>query len=460
MAARPSSASERLPRPAESRLPFGALAANFVLRPWFDWVAVRAVAKWYLPLSRGWAAATQAGRDPARFLQALPGSGLDRGQVAQLLRVVERRRRSYEKAAEAWEAAFFGPQACSAGRLVEAEVGRHGKAHLFMATRAVFLPFRARLPAVKWEVARPEAVAELHGARLTRPELAFSAPAPAEIVQSRTVPGAYGPEHWLRFDSPVLGDSAWARVYDLEAARDPPTFVYLHGVCMENEMWRGGASPVAPLSRRGFRVICAEGPWHGRRRMAGRYGGEPVIARGPLGLLDLLQAWVSEVALLIGWARRTSRGPVVLGGISLGALTGQIAASAAPGWPESLRPDALFLVATSGELLDVAREGSLTRGLGLPGQLSAAGWNERELSRWLPLLEPASEPPLPPECIFLLLGSSDDLTPYPGGGELGRAWRLPEANLFVRPQGHFSVSLGLLHDSRPLDALVAALPRG
>ena len=128
-------------------------------------------------------------------------------------------------------------------------------------------------------------------------------------------------------------------------------------------------------------------------------------------------------------------------------------------WPAGWQPDALFLVATSGELLDVATEGSLTRGVGLPGQLGAAGWSETELSRWLPLLEPSPEPPLPPERIFLLLGSSDDLTPYPGGVELGRAWRVPQANLFIRPQGHFSVSLGLLHDTEPLDRLVAALPK-
>ena len=449
----------RLPKSTESRLPFGNIAANVVLRPWFDWVAVRAVANWYLPLSRGWAAATVAGSDPERFFESLPGRDFDRGRIAGFLRVVERRRRSYEKAARAWEQAFFGPEEATAESLVEAELERHGKAHLFMATRAVFLPYRARLPAVKWDVARPEAVAHLHGERLRYPELAFPAPAPVEIAQSRVVAGAHGPEHWLSFDSPVAGDTAWARVYELETARDPPTFVYLHGVCMENEMWRGGASPVGALARRGLRVICAEAPWHGRRRLPGLYGGEPVIARGPLGLLDLLQAWVAEVALLIGWARRTSRGPVVLGGVSLGALASQIAASAAPGWPDELRPDALFLVATSGELLDIATEGSLTRGVGLPGQLVAAGWSDSELSRWLPLLEPAPEPPLPPERIFLLLGSSDDLTPYPGGVELGRAWRLPEANLFVRRQGHFSVSLGLLHDSAPIDRLVAALPR-
>ncbi len=440
-------------------MPFGGFAANVVLRPWFDWVAVRAIAKWYLPLSRGWAAATVAGRDPERFFEALPGRDFDRGRIARFLRVVDRRRRSYEKAARAWEQAFFGPEAPSAEDLVEAELERHGKAHLFMATRAVFLPYRARLPAVKWDVARPDEVANLHGARLMNPELAFPAPAAADFTESRTVAGAHGPEHWLRFDSPVLGDSAWARVYELDEVRDPPTFIYLHGIGMENEMWRGGASPVGAMNSRGFRVICPEGPWHGRRRPPGLYGGEPVLARGPLGLLDLLQAWVGEVALLIGWARRTSRGPVVLGGVSLGALTSQIAASAAPDWPEILRPDALFLVATSGEMLDVATEGSLTRGVGLPGQLGAAGWSDFELSRWRPLLEPAPEPPLPPERIILLLGSSDDLTPYPGGVELGRAWRLPEANLFVRPQGHFSVSLGLLHDSEPLDRLVAALPK-
>src|SRR3546814_2104258 len=79
------------------------------------------------------------------------------------------------------------------------------------------------------------------------------------------------------------------------------------------------AIDIAPaLTRKGLRVIRPEGPWHGRRRMPGCFGGEPAMAQGPLGLLKLFAAWGAEVAVLIDWARRKGSGPVALGGVSLG----------------------------------------------------------------------------------------------------------------------------------------------
>ena len=460
MAVTKAAVGVRLPRTGEFTLPLGGIAAGVVLRPWFDWIAVRVIAHWYFPVSRGWAAALAAGGDVARFQHELPVKGLDGGRLSRALAKVDRRRRDYESAERAWDRVFFSDFESPAQARVAAELARHDRAHALMATRAAFLPFRRRLPAMKWEVPAPAVVANLHGARLMNPELAFPAPAPTEIAVSQAVPGSQGPERWLRFASPVFGDTAWAHVYEGEGRGERPTFIYLHGIAMENEMWRGHASPIEILTRRGFRVICAEGPWHGRRRLPGAFGGEPIIGRAPLGFLDLLHAWVSEVAVLIGWARRSGHGPVVLGGVSLGALTSQVAASAAADWPQNLRPDALFLVATSAKMLDVALSGTLTRGLGLPRRLEEAGWSERELARWLPLLEPTAPPPIPPERLFLLLGRSDDLTPYEGGLALAQAWHLPERNVFVRPQGHFSVSLGLLQDSWPLDRLVESLDRG
>ncbi len=60
----------------------------------------------------------------------------------------------------------------------------------------------------------------------------------------------------------------------------------------------------------GIRVIRPEGPWHGRRRLPGTYGGEPVLARGPGGLLDYFHAHVIELGRLVAWARATRGGPV------------------------------------------------------------------------------------------------------------------------------------------------------
>ena len=57
----------------------------------------------------------------------------------------------------------------------------------------------------------------------------------------------------------------------------------------------------------------------------------------------------------------------------------------------------------------------------------------------------------------MLIGESDDLTQHEGGLALARDWGLPEANLFTRRQGHFSVSLGLLRDRAPLGRLAEVL---
>jgi pimeloyl-ACP methyl ester carboxylesterase len=428
----------RLPKVGEYRVLQGLLG-ELVLRPWFDWVALRTVAHGYFPLSRAWAAALASGTSVKRFLKELPGEDLPKDPAGR------------------WEAAFFGPKDSRPETLVAAEMARHTAAHELMATRYAFLPLVGRLPAVKWQVAGPEEVEARHAARLEAPESAFPEPAGPAIEPSRAVAGAYGPECWLRFASPVMGDTAWARVSTPEGAADPPTLIFLHGIAMENDMWRGAADPLTSGAIDGLRVIRPEGPWHGRRRLKGWYGGEPAIGCGPLGMLELFQAWVAEVACLIGWARATSRGPVAVGGVSLGALTSQLLAVAAGHWRVELQPDALFLVATSGAVLEVARGGSLSRAVQLQPRIEAAGWTPETLERWLPLLEPAGPPAMGPECVVMLIGESDDLTPHEGGLALARAWGLPEANLFTRRQGHFSVSLGLLRDRAPLDRLFEIL---
>ena len=48
-------------------------------------------------------------------------------------------------------------------------------------------------------------------------------------------------------------------------------------------------------------VIRPEGPWHGRRRAQGFFGGEPVLAKSPLGVLDYLHAAVLEAREDLQW---------------------------------------------------------------------------------------------------------------------------------------------------------------
>ncbi|HEY0570450.1 MAG TPA: hypothetical protein VGD16_02810, partial [Enterovirga sp.] len=141
----------------------------------------------------------------------------------------------------------------------------------------------------------------------------------------------------------------------------------------------------------------------------------------------------------------------------LGALTAQIAVTAAGSWPEAARPDTLLLIATSGDVVEAGAGGSLGVALGAPPRLEEAGWTAERLARWRPLLEPSLAPAIDPDRILMVLGEADDLTPYRGGAALAERWRVPPENIFARQQGHFSVALDLARRSAPLVRLAAML---
>jgi pimeloyl-ACP methyl ester carboxylesterase len=436
--------------------------ADLVLRPWFDRLAIPAIADWYCPLSRAWAAALVADGAPARFTDALGSTAEPGALIRRAVSRVARKQSAYEAAAARWEADFFGPEAPSPERLIASEAARHGAAHALMASRLGFVPLKlgAGIGPVKWDIAPPAEVEQRHGQRLAAPETAFAPPdPPAAIERSRPMAVGGGEQFWLRFPAPApgVGGTAWGRVNAPKGEAGSPSLIFSHGIAMEPEFWRHLADPIGALAGAGLRLICPEGPWHGRRRLAGSYGGEPVFARGPLGFLDYLHAHVIELGLLTAWARRTGSGPVAIGGMSLGALTAQLAAVAARDWPAAMRPDAVLLLTTSGALTEVTFDGRLTGALGLPAALAAEGWDRAAVSRWAPLVEPGAEAVVSGERIVALLGTVDNVTPFAGGEDLVRDWAVPEDNLFLRPQGHFSASLGLARDAAPLERFVTLL---
>jgi len=443
-----------------------------ILRPWFDRMALPLVARFFFPLSRAWAAAARHG-GLEDFVRAAYGPEVRRRasgkRAAKFVATVQARKRTYDAAEDNWRRCYFDHDGAATApnqeSLVAAQTGRAKAAHAFMATRAAALPLHVadRFPWLRFEIASPKAVELAHGPRLCDPRSAFAPPAPAEVAESHRVPSAQGEDHWLRFRSPVLGDEAWARVSTPAgqgAGRAMPSLIFLHGIAMETEFWRGMIDPSLPLARQGVRLIRPEGPWHGRRRPEGWFGGEMVAARGPLGFIEMFQAWVAEVAALIAWARRTADGPVAVGGVSLGALAAQMVASAARCWPTEQRPDPVFLVATSGDMIDVAHTGSLSGALQVPARMQRAGWSQGEVARWAPLLQPQGSPGVDPDRIVMVLGQEDTLLPYAGGQALAKAWGVPPENLFARPQGHFSVSLGLDIAPAPLHRMAEILGRG
>ncbi|MDJ0609017.1 MAG: alpha/beta hydrolase family protein [Kiloniellales bacterium] len=425
--------------------PFGRVVA----RPWFDSFAFGAITYGLLPLSRAWAAAAEARGSVESFLAALPGRTLPLPLVRGAVARIDRRQRIYEAAQRRWQDLAFAPEAVTTEALSAAEAERRRAAHRFMAGRALFLPVIGALPRLRLEIAPPLAVEERHGARLASPEAAFPAPAPADVAVSQVAEGPKGPMRWLRFRSPVLGDTAWARIDGPAGRSDAPTVISLHGITIEAEMWRGLLDPMSHCLGTRLRVVHPEAPWHGRRRIDGWYGGEPLLGRGPMGLITGFEAALQEIAAMIAWARRQGDGPVILAGVSLGAITAQLYATAARSWPAELVPDALYLLAVSGDVQQVALDGCLAQSLDLRAALEATGWDEERIEPWLPLIQPTGPPALDPDRIVMLLGEKDCVMPIAGAHALARSWKLPEENLFQRRQGHFSVALGMMFDPAP-----------
>ena len=474
-AAAASGPDARLPSPWPSPLRWDPLG-SLVMRPWYDRLAVKLVPHWYFPLSRAWAAALESGEDTQAFAAALglerfPG-GLCGWRLQRALAKTRELERVHAGADAHWRDLFFAAEAPPAAELVAAERARRKAAHNLMAARRYFLCLRKQVPRVHWELPHPEEMPDVKALRgdggtcIKHPSGPRSGPGGLPPVeQSHWVSGPFGRQCWIRFPSPGLpGDTAWAQVYEPEGVVNPPTLISLHGICMESEHWSESMDSidiVPTLALKGLRVIRPEGPWHGRRRRPGTFGGEPAMAQGPLGFLRLFAAWGAEVPVYVDWARRQNGGQgsnhVALGGVSLGALTSQLSAVAAKDWPQELRPDTLILVACSESLHDVAFQGSLAAAIGLPQQLQDKGWSVADIDRYLPLMEPRGEPAMASERIVMALGEADDLTPFAGGLALARRWGVPPANLFLRQQGHFTVAFDLGRRPQPLDRLIEIL---
>ncbi len=462
-----SDRATRLRAPPPSPLAWDPLGA-LVMRPWYDRLAVKLVPHWFFPLSRAWAAALESGTDEDAFAAALGLTGFPGGLCGwRLRRALARTQvlaRVHAGADAHWRDVFFAEAAPPAAELVAAEQVRRQAAHNLMAARLSFLCIRKRTPVVDWELPRPEEMPAVEALRgdggtcIRHPDFPGGLP---PVEQSHWVSGPFGRQCWIRFPAPGLpGDTAWAQVYEPEGVDHPPTLISLHGICMESEHWSESMDSidiVPTLALKGLRVIRPEGPWHGRRRVPGSFGGEPAMAQGPLGFLRLFAAWGAEVPVYVDWARRQGSTQVALGGVSLGALTSQLTAVAATDWPQQLRPDALILVACSESLHDVAFEGSLATAIGLPAKLQERGWSVADIDRYLPLMEPRGTPVMAPDRIVMALGEADDLTPFAGGLALARRWAVPPANLFLRHQGHFTVAFDLARRPQPLDRLVDIL---
>ncbi|RVU35836.1 hypothetical protein EOI86_11260 [Hwanghaeella grinnelliae] len=439
---------------------------SFISRPWFDRVATPAISRLFFPLSAAWAAAVVAGGDQDRFVANLNDGPGRRSVPTGLLRMTVKAADRYADALAHWEDGLFGPVDGADDTLVRLERARLRHSRAFMGLRAAFLPghLERSFPAARFAIEDEEVVSVRHRARLADPIGGFLPELDTPVSESRAVAVGETVFRWLRFTPPIgAKDLLPAEARVLERTDKPPraTVLFLHGIGMETEQWGEHPAIANWVLDQGFRVVEPHGPWHTRRALPGRYGGEPILARGVGGLLDYSWTHVREVGRLIAWARQRDiaagrdPGPVLLVGTSLGALTTMQLLSWSGNWPKEARPDSALLIAPAASLADVAFRGSLTGQMGVPKKLNEAGWTEETVAHWARLLDAADSPCIPPDRICAALGTMDEITPFNSGRELIRRWNIPAGNWWVREQGHFSVGLGITAEPTPLHQAVS-----
>jgi pimeloyl-ACP methyl ester carboxylesterase len=228
-----------------------------------------------------------------------------------------------------------------------------------------------------------------------------------------------------------------------------PTLIFGHGLAIETEMMKGDLRGYGSLAERGMRVILPDAPGHNRRVADGLYGGESFIIAPPSsGLRHLAQA-AKEFGIIAAWARGNGSKHVAFSGMSLGALTAQVAATRMGAWPSDARPDALMLLTTTDKVSSLALDSALAVVAGLNVASEAAGWTATSFLPLAKIVDAAAVPPVDPERIVLLIGERDTVTPIDGGRRLASKWQVPAKNLFRRDQGHFSAAFGLGADPSP-----------
>jgi hypothetical protein len=461
----PAAPASATPTPLVPRGRLDALLASpavaLLARPWFDWLALRVGIRIYMPLSRAWAAALDSEGSTERFRLEIGCDLPEKAVPKRALAKVAALKATFEAADGAWLDVFFGRRDPGQADLVRAKKTWLEASLALMRARSLFWPLalRHKIPAARFHIPSLDEVEAAYAGLRADPDKAFALPSPLPTVErSRVIEHGWCREYWLRFASPGPDrDTAWAHVLEPLAADNIPSLIEGNGLMVEPESYGAMINSQARLISRGIRVISMEAPWHVRRRQPGWYGGERFIATQPLGALELFSTAAREMGIVAGWCRQQGRGRVAFGGTSMGALTAQLAGARARAWPERHRPDVLFLITTSDSVSALAVESSISRQVGLPAALQAAGWNEANLNAFASLTDPGLMAPLPPSNIIMVLGRADNVTPCKRGASLAEHWNLPGRNLFLYNRGHFSVPVGMFRDQEPFERLAERL---
>ena len=431
------------------RSPAGSLFA----RPWFDGAALLLLSGWFFPLSRLWAAARAAEGSVERYCAEVgisPSLRSGRALERRLGRF-ERVRAQVAESERAWEDAFFGPAVPSPAALLEAERARLSNRHAYNVLRRSFAPFAAwgRAAPFRWRIPEPAEVEALYGGFLAEPARAFALPDPMPAVEaSHAFPAAPGRrDYWIRFPSP---QPAGRRIHrpGVRTRRRRDRRHCSSATSSASSSTIGAAWRTRPraLSRWACGWCARKGPGPAAGAFPAATEASSSWRRRPAARRPLHRRRARMGVLMTGAG--AGRGPVAIGG-SLGAMTAQIVSDRARGWPERLRPDAMFLVTHCGRI-EEAMQGSLARAWGIAGATMAHGWTPELAGRFMPLLDPVDETSVAPENIVSVLGAYDRVTPYGGARALIDRWGVPRENRFIWRRGHFTVPLTMLRNPAPL----------
>ena len=422
---------------------------KLIARPWVDPLCLWGLSRIF-PASRAWAAANLSDGDLDRFAAELDFDRVPVGIAGRVQRTVNLRRASDEAFAR-WNDVAFG----DSGDVAAIEDQRRNAANSWFAHRLTYLLFAKRrgLPAVRLDVPTPAEVMDEFAATVLNPDPFFSLPNRLpEVERSRSVESGNVIEYWLRFPSPgVDHDMVYAHVYEpkQQPAGGLPTLIFGHGLAVETEMMKGDLRGYGTVAERGLRLILPDAPGHNRRVAKGLYGGESFIISPPSSGLHHLAQAAKEFGIIAAWARGNGSKHVAFSGMSLGALTSQVAAVRMATWPLDARPDALMLLTTTDRVSSLALDSALAVITGLDVAAVAKGWKPANFVPLAGIVDATATPPLDPERIVLMIGERDTVTPIDGGRRLATKWRVPERNLFSRDQGHFSAAFGLGVDPAP-----------
>ena len=358
-------------------------------------------------------------------------------------------RREYLDLKERWDEAFWGGKSVvDNDTLVELEEKRRELSEKCRKPTSSlgFLAKKNFTPVVNFEIPSPEETLNNWAKEIEDPGKIYGPPAKSpQIRESATVEGPSGPEYLIKFASPasLMDDTVHARVYEPnKSVKEPPSFVFASGLGMMNDSiqyWPEEEYIGRYLASRGFRVVLIESPWHGRREKEGHYSGEPYVGTAPVGLFTLYSAQTQETGSIIEWLRTKGTSAVGVGGVSLGGIVSEHIAGRCENYPRSARPDMALLVATSNRIKDVVLRSEISKSLGLDEAIEAAGWEEEDLAKLKPLLDPPDDPGISPKRVFGVFGENDTYIPYEYSMEMMKSWGVPDKNVTTWDSGHFGV---------------------